>query len=106
MDILGPHANQGKYPNYNELNYDSQCMGFRLSPRSAVTLGMDVMYDGSIERAIKGILPENVSTFQKMYALLGCIEEHGNDNEKKQCKNKRISGSLEFPLKDKIEYKK
>lgn len=40
---------------------------YRYSVRSALTLGMDVMYDGSLEKAIKGTLPEDVSTFQKMY---------------------------------------
>jgi hypothetical protein len=40
---------------------------FRYNARSAITLGLDVMYDGSLEQAIKYTLPENVNTFQKMY---------------------------------------
>ena len=40
---------------------------FQYSVRSAITLGLDVMYDGSLEKAIKYTSPENVSTFQKMY---------------------------------------
>ena len=36
-------------------------------PRMAVTFGMDVLYDGSLAVAIKGIAPEDVTTFQKMY---------------------------------------
>ena len=28
---------------------------------------MDVLYDGSLERAIKGVPPEEVTTWQKMY---------------------------------------
>jgi hypothetical protein len=35
--------------------------------RSAVALGLDVLYDGSLELAIKGIPPERVTTFQKTY---------------------------------------
>ena len=38
-----------------------------LSLRSAVTFGLDVLYDGSLERAIKGIPPEDVTTWEKMY---------------------------------------
>ncbi len=38
-----------------------------VNPRMAVTFGTDVLYDGSLERAIKGIPPENVTTIQKMY---------------------------------------
>ncbi|MEN8204220.1 MAG: acyloxyacyl hydrolase [Bacteroidota bacterium] len=37
------------------------------NPKMAMTLGLDVLYDGSLERAIKGMLPEEVSTYQKMY---------------------------------------
>jgi hypothetical protein len=40
---------------------------YRFSRRSAFTLGTDILYDGSIERAIKGIPPEEVTTWQKMY---------------------------------------
>jgi len=37
------------------------------NPKTALTLGLDVLYDGSLERAIKGVPPEEVSTYQKMY---------------------------------------
>ncbi|MCP4313716.1 MAG: hypothetical protein GY790_20875 [Bacteroidetes bacterium] len=40
---------------------------YRYKARSAVTLGMDVMYDGSLKNAIKGFPPDDVTTFQKMY---------------------------------------
>jgi len=40
---------------------------YRYSPRSAVTLGADLFYDGSLEQAIKGISPEDVTTWQKSY---------------------------------------
>jgi len=40
---------------------------FRYSYKSAVTLGFDLLYDGALERAIKGIPPEDVTTFQKTY---------------------------------------
>ncbi|MFO7668235.1 MAG: acyloxyacyl hydrolase [Bacteroidales bacterium] len=40
---------------------------YRFNVRSAVTLGADVMYDGSLEKAIKHVLPEDVNTIQKMY---------------------------------------
>ena len=40
---------------------------YTLNPRMAVTFGVDVFYDGSLERAIKGILPEDVTTWQQMY---------------------------------------
>lgn len=40
---------------------------YQFSPKGAVTFGMDVFYDGSLERAIKGIPPEDVSTWQQMY---------------------------------------
>ncbi|MDL1974988.1 MAG: acyloxyacyl hydrolase [Deltaproteobacteria bacterium] len=36
-------------------------------PRMAVTFGMDMLYDGSLAVAIKGIPSEEVTTFQKMY---------------------------------------
>lgn len=38
-----------------------------LTRRSAITVGLDVLYDGSLERAIKGVLPEDVTTWEKMY---------------------------------------
>jgi hypothetical protein len=37
------------------------------SPRSAVTLGADILYDGSLERGIGGVPPEEVTTFMKTY---------------------------------------
>jgi hypothetical protein len=37
------------------------------NPRMAVTLGLDALYDGSLERAVKGVPPPEVSTYQKMY---------------------------------------
>ena len=40
---------------------------YRFSARSALTLGADVMYDGSLERAIKYVNPEDVTTIQKFY---------------------------------------
>jgi hypothetical protein len=40
---------------------------FKYSVRSAMTLGMDFMYDGQIEQAILGIAPEDVTEFQKIY---------------------------------------
>lgn len=40
---------------------------FRFSPKGAIALGLDFLYDGSLERAIKGIAPEDVITYQKMY---------------------------------------
>ena len=40
---------------------------YRFSRKGALTLGLDVMYDGSLERAVKGVLPENVTTLQKAY---------------------------------------
>lgn len=39
----------------------------KFHPRMAVTFGLDVLYDGSLAVAIKGIPPEEVTTFQKMY---------------------------------------
>ena len=40
---------------------------YQFSPKGALTFGMDVFYDGSLERAIKGISPEDVTTWQQMY---------------------------------------
>lgn len=37
------------------------------NPKMALTLGLDVLYDGSLEKAIKGIEAEDVTTYQKMY---------------------------------------
>lgn len=39
----------------------------QLSPRGAVTFGLDILYDGSLKRAIRGIPPDEVSTWQQMY---------------------------------------
>ena len=39
----------------------------RYSYRSAVTVGVDLLYDGSLERFIEGIPMEDVATFQKTY---------------------------------------
>jgi hypothetical protein len=35
--------------------------------RRRVTFGSDALYDGSLERAIKGLEPDRVTTFQKTY---------------------------------------
>ncbi len=40
---------------------------YQFSPRGAFTFGPDVFYDGSLERAIRGIPPEDVTTWQQMY---------------------------------------
>ena len=40
---------------------------YQFNPKGAVTFGMDVLYDGSLERAIKGVTPEEVTTWQQMY---------------------------------------
>lgn len=40
---------------------------YRFSARSALTLGADLMYDGSLKHAVKGTPPDDVTTFQKMY---------------------------------------
>jgi hypothetical protein len=40
---------------------------WQYSPKGAITMGVDVLYDGSLERAIKGVTPEEVTTWQKMY---------------------------------------
>lgn len=37
------------------------------NPKMTMTLGLNVLYDGSLERGIKGIEPEDVTTYQKMY---------------------------------------
>ena len=39
----------------------------KFNPKMAMTLGLDFLYDGSLERAIKGIQPADVETYQKMY---------------------------------------
>jgi len=36
-------------------------------PRMAVTFGLDVLFDGSLAVAIKGVPPDEVTTLQKMY---------------------------------------
>ncbi|MEN8155826.1 MAG: acyloxyacyl hydrolase [Bacteroidota bacterium] len=38
---------------------------FHYNPKSAVTMGLDVLYDGSLEMSMK-IFPEDVTTWQKM----------------------------------------
>ena len=40
---------------------------YQFGPKGAITFGMDVMYDGSLERAIKGVPPEEVTIWQQMY---------------------------------------
>ena len=40
---------------------------YNFNPKIAITIGIDVLYDGSLQKAIKGIAPEDVSTYQKMY---------------------------------------
>ena len=40
---------------------------FTFNPRMALGFGTDILYDGSLARAIKGIMPEDVTTFQKFY---------------------------------------
>jgi hypothetical protein len=40
---------------------------FHWSRKSAFTIGLNALYDGSLERAIKGIEPEEVKTIQKIY---------------------------------------
>lgn len=40
---------------------------YQFNPKGAITFGLDVLYDGSLERAIKGVPPEEVSTWQQMY---------------------------------------
>ena len=40
---------------------------FKFNPRMQVTFGIDALYDGSLVRAIKGLQPEMVTTFQKTY---------------------------------------
>jgi len=40
---------------------------FQFNPRMQVTFGIDALYDGSMERAIKGLEPDMVTTFQKTY---------------------------------------
>jgi hypothetical protein len=38
-----------------------------LNQKSAVTFGLDVFYDGSLERAIKGVPPEYITSWEKTY---------------------------------------
>jgi len=40
---------------------------YQFNPKGAVTFGMDVLYDGSLERAIIGVAPEEVTTWEQMY---------------------------------------
>ena len=40
---------------------------YQFNPKGAITFGMDVLYDGSLERAFKGRPPDEVTTFQQMY---------------------------------------
>ena len=40
---------------------------YQFGPKGAITFGMDVLYDGSLERAIQGVPPQEVTTRQKMY---------------------------------------
>jgi hypothetical protein len=40
---------------------------YQFNPKGALTFGLDVLYDGSLERAIKGYSPEEVNTWQQMY---------------------------------------
>ena len=40
---------------------------WQFSPKGALTVGLDVLYDGSLERAIRGVPPEEVSIWQQMY---------------------------------------
>jgi hypothetical protein len=40
---------------------------WQFSPKGALTMGVDVLYDGSLERTIEGVPPEEVTTWQQMY---------------------------------------
>ena len=40
---------------------------WQYSLKSALTVGLDVLYDGSLKRAIQGVPPEEVSVWQRMY---------------------------------------
>jgi len=40
---------------------------YRYSQKGAVIFGLDVLYDGSLARSIKGMPPEEVTTWEKMY---------------------------------------
>jgi hypothetical protein len=40
---------------------------WQYSPKGAIAVGLDVLYDGSLQRAIVGVPPEAVSTRQMMY---------------------------------------
>lgn len=46
----------------------------QLNPKGAIAFGLDVLYDGSLERAVNGWEPDEVSTFQQMYLAshMGC----------------------------------
>jgi hypothetical protein len=40
---------------------------WQYNPKGALTVGLEVLYDGSLKRAIKGVPPEAVSVWQRMY---------------------------------------
>jgi hypothetical protein len=40
---------------------------YQFNPKMAVTLGMDLLYDASLGMGIKGIAPDEVTTWQKTY---------------------------------------
>lgn len=40
---------------------------YKFSPKGALTFGLDVLYDGSLERSIKGVSPEEATIWQQMY---------------------------------------
>jgi Lipid A 3-O-deacylase (PagL) len=40
---------------------------YQFSPKGALAFGLDVFYDGSLKRAIKGIAPEDVTSWQQIY---------------------------------------
>jgi len=50
------------------LNYSfTTDYALKFNPKMAITLGLDLLYDGSLEHAIKGVAIEEVTTYQKMY---------------------------------------
>jgi len=40
---------------------------YQFGPKGAITFGLDFLYDGSLERAMKGWPPDEVKPFQQMY---------------------------------------
>ena len=40
---------------------------YQFNPKGAITVGLDVLYDGSLERAFKSRPPEEISNFEQMY---------------------------------------